>query len=114
MRFSDSSIFNGLQPSKMAMRPCIAEAVAFCDTLPEGEGDACCRRKSRSDFSPTEQGSGILPDHVPVRNPRVVENFAFGHEARFLVEWHGLHLGCEHQIQETAFLSFVHERPQQC
>ena len=33
MRFSGSSIFNGLQPSKMAMRPCIVEAAAVCDTL---------------------------------------------------------------------------------
>ncbi|KXJ40317.1 MAG: hypothetical protein AXA67_10695 [Methylothermaceae bacteria B42] len=33
-RFSNSSIFDGLCPSKLAMHPCIAEAVAFCDTLP--------------------------------------------------------------------------------
>ncbi len=40
MRFSGSSIFNGLQPSKMAMRPCIVEAAAVCDTLFGGEGRA--------------------------------------------------------------------------
>ena len=38
MRFPDSSIFNGLPPSKMAMRPCIAEAVAFYNTLPGERG----------------------------------------------------------------------------
>lgn len=29
--FPTSFVFNGLWPLKMAMHPCIAEAVAFCD-----------------------------------------------------------------------------------
>ncbi len=33
VQFSDSAIFNGRKPLKMAMHPYIAEGVAFCDTL---------------------------------------------------------------------------------
>ncbi len=36
MRFSDSSIFNGLRSLKMAMHPYIAAGITFCDTRLQG------------------------------------------------------------------------------
>jgi hypothetical protein len=38
LRFPAPYVFNGLQLPKTALRPCTAEAVAFCDSLCGGSG----------------------------------------------------------------------------